>query len=244
MAEASNEFDIDDLRFVRVRPSQLLTRDYDSWCEISELRTEAYKRVFTEQTDEEVGHFVGSLTPYSWDNPNVAVGRGLRARQRYAKPRVVAALDKKDDRLVGYAYGANNASSKKPGIRGIAERTAKLHVPFSRFESARYFWLREVVPIESERVGLPIVLGALLLRDCKPHQPVTCYPWSEESALRQHLTAWGFEWDGDTPEPERPFGTETTTLQVRWIAKRAGDVIRNIVAIPGVAEAVPQAESL
>jgi hypothetical protein len=248
MAEATSDFDIEGLHFAQGRPSRLLTRNepdgFSCWWRIGDLRNANYKQVFSDRTDEEIDHFVKSLSVYSWSDPNKALGKGLRTRQRYTKPRVVAAFDENES-LVGYAYGANNASSSRPGIVGAAERAAKLHVPHPRFESKRYFWLREIVPVDSERAGLVRILGGLLIQSCEPSQPVTCYPWAEETALQSTLSEWGMQWDGGEPETLYPFGENNEpTEQTRWVGSSAEEVLRNIVSRPGTAEAMLRARLL
>jgi hypothetical protein len=214
--------DIDSLTFVETTPDRLVGH-YSNWNDVSEVRAVHYADAFPERDDVEIVDFVMQTTELSFALPNKS---GLRGH--FAHPRVVAAFDD-SDKLAGYAYGANNASSHLPSVLGMAEEQAKLHIPVGPLLDARYLWIREII---GDDATLLAGLTARLMNGFKETQSVSLYPYAEEQGpLLPALKGTILHLDKAVkPEPIEAFGEGSKkATQLRYTAGHAGRVTRKIV---------------
>lgn len=131
-------------------------------------------------------------------DPNTAVGKNFRANQSYRHPHVVRAFDINEltgeqDKLVGFAYGANNASGN------LIERAGKYAL------GRDLFWMREVVvaPAYWHR-GVGSRLAEELLEHARPDQAVSAWLMPETiDTMRPRVEALGFTAMHDFVEGEQ-----------------------------------------
>ena len=234
--------------FKRMRPHELAGR----FNEIQALRDRFYTRVFGERPPDEITHFVNRLTLAKWSDPGAAVGNTARHGQARTNPLVVAAFDDHSDEIVGFAYAAENVSSR------LEPKLTKLHVPSviaqkvgdkerskKVQQNKQYVWGSEIV-YEADRAPYAPVIGALLLKGFDADLQGTWYPWKEEVELKQLLEQWGYVSSQDDPElvyGNRGFGFGTkSAYQERWVIPRIGDAVAAIQAQPGMEAIIAQSQ--
>lgn len=236
MSETSS---VEGLRFVTAHPADIAA--HDRWNEVQTLREEFYEAALAGRSRQEIATFVTSTTHSAWDDPNNSTLLG-----GFARPRVVVAFGD-DDELRGFAYGANNASSHRPGIVGQAEIFSKLYLPSYSTQESRYVLLREVVGENDVVMG---AMTALLLKSYKGHQPVKSYPYVEETGLLRRNRAMGLRTlesrdNARTPLPPEPieaFGPKTEPAM--QLTQQASTVKRVLNALRSTyPEALAQAEA-
>lgn len=176
-----------------VRPQHV---SEDRWQQLQELQHTALLESDTKRTPEEIDRLVrwGDVGAFALEhiNPNVLVGHGLREDQAFLNPRMAIARDGHVD--VGMLYAAENVSGSP------LERTLKRYV----MRRKRYLWLREIAVLPEYRgQGIGRDMASLLLRSARPNQPLTMYPWADES-LRSKAKEYGFR--QTDPEPDDPRG--------------------------------------
>lgn len=216
--------DIETLNFHRMSPDVL---SGSRLRELHNIRKGHYYRTLggkNRRDPEQIDTFLDRTTAASFQDPN----RSKTLRGRFSRPRIVMAVDDRD-RVAGYIYGANNTSSKRSGVAGVAEELVKMHMP--GLLDKRYVWIREITTQDERIAG---VLTALLLDDYKPKQQVSVYPYQEEVVLGAMLQQWGFaQVPGENPEPLPVFGeTAKKAMQEHRVAASAGAVIAEITAEP------------
>lgn len=186
------------IAFERMHPAELRRAQLD---DIAELRSDYYQASFEAAGYGAVVDMPGFLAltgGASWEDPNADPFR----RSLRANPQVTLALDSRD-RVLGYAYTADDVSSNRPGIIGKAEELAKMNLPVQPLIGSRYLWLRALIAPYDER-GIPEGLGivATATHDLKTDgkRPVSCYPWTTERDLIYLLETWGMSKDPASQE--------------------------------------------
>jgi hypothetical protein len=237
-------FEIDDLHFDITHP-RVLAESALQFEQIKRIRLKHYQTALgNTRSPHEIQTFVNQTSRRAWVNPQLAVRRGrATAGQRRRQPRVVVAYNQQN-KIEGLAYGAQNASSRRPGLQGIAERAAKLYLP--QGIAGRYLWGREVINPE-ERAGLETVLGALMLQHAYSEQPASWFPYTEEPRLISQLEQWGYyhvrnEKNVLIEEPDYVFGESASPAIVQtWRVDHARDAISRIYELPGAHNAIKAA---
>lgn len=131
-------------------------------------------------------------------DPNTEVGRSFRPNQSYRHPHVVRAFDTdeltgRQDKLVGFAYGADNASGN------IFERAGKYML------GRDLYWVREVVVAPDYWYGgVGSRLTEKLLEHARPDQAVSAWLMPETiDTMRPRVEALGFTAMHDFVEGEQ-----------------------------------------
>jgi GNAT superfamily N-acetyltransferase len=152
-------------------------------------------------------------------NPNTEVGRRFRDNQSFSRPRVAVAIDRGE--MIGFGYSAHNVSGGSAAERLLKRLTLKKN----------YLWLREIaVEPASQGRGIAKHLGAALLKDALPLQPVATYVWPEEGVVgfMQTLERLGFHVTGT--EFVRIFGKANEPVrQARMEAQSARKVLAKLI---------------
>lgn len=168
----------------------------EDWASLQGIqRTALGEALSGHRSETEIDALVGIGDPArfaaSHINPNTEVGRRFNDDQSYSRPRVAIAFD--DDRMIGFAYAANNVS-------GPTERDRNLK-RLSQIKN--YFWLREIaVHPDHQGQGIARQLGAALLRKANILQPISAYIWPDEPGMERWestLQRYQFASTGEQP---------------------------------------------
>jgi GNAT superfamily N-acetyltransferase len=170
----------DDITFVSLPAPQVSRATYRF--------AQALERLcFTEslnRSQDEIDYLIDWDNPVEFANsrinPMQAVYSGkLRPDQSFSKP--IATFAYEDEKMVGYAYSANNVSGN------ITQQAIK-----RMRGNKNYVWFREIaVHPDYRRQGIARTLGYLSLQERKTKQPVTAYVW-EEADVKKRLESLGF----------------------------------------------------
>ena len=261
MADAV-EFDVskEGLSFLDVSTRGMASSRWDDILAVQWLHA---KREFIDKATGEkerkpadIERLTGDVSRRSWVNLNHLVrGGGRNPRQRYARQRVVAAIDSEGTLRAFLRYN-DNASSKLPFPLGTLERGAKLYTNnevvdgiVDRFSShstavdGRWRVVEELALRDEELPGVEHLLGHLMMNRSISDQPGAAYPWEEETSFRRTLELWGFTADGRRGEDEYPFGPGTQPVNWdRFAVSSMSHAAAQIRAIPGASPQVMAAQ--
>lgn len=176
---------------------------------IEQLRSEYYGDLYP---PHEARVIVGGTSTESWNDPNVSA----TATQQRKNPEVVVATSTGGESVLGFAYVADDVSSRRAGLAGTLERYAKMNV--GRYQDAKYLWFRELIA-EKDLVADALVVLAQARRN--PFRTATIYPWQPETTLVQRLDRWGFAQTDDF-EPTQFQDTHLDVVQGRFTAPLKG----------------------
>jgi hypothetical protein len=192
---ANTNIGVRDLSFELWQPEFLAD---ERWDEIVALREDYYDRMLEGRSPAEARAFVAGTTRDSWNNPNDSALRGS-----YARALVAAAFDS-HNRLVGFTYTADNASSNRHQPANFLERMAKLYN--QRYLAGRYHWQRELVDNGDDRPGLREALQSCNMKG-KTNQPMSIWIVNEEEDLYLEALAQGFR-PNTNPRQQDMFGPD------------------------------------
>jgi hypothetical protein len=186
-------------------------------------------------------------------DPNKGVGGPLlHRRQAYARSLNLIAIQ--DGEAVAHMPVADNASSAKGGLRGLAEIQSKLHLTELKGRTLidhRYMWLgyaamspeqHRSIADDPEAVNPFDVMIALAADSRDGRQPVTAYPWDEETAWRAELQTLGLQPQPGQDKQVHAFSTGAPPVhQERWLAASITQVESLILAKVGAARIIAAA---
>ena len=221
------------LQFEIMKPSHVMTADRYA---TNLLEGVHFATVFPELTLEEARAFGIASQHDSWRNPDKA---GLRGH--YSRPRVGFA--RVDDEITHMVYMANNTSAppRIPGIAGAFVARAALYAPVDYAKEHRYVRIREMIGDDDVVLG---ALGILLLEEYGSEQPVSDWPYEEETELQDRVRIWGLKQDLDVEESvEYGEDDRLTTNQYFFRAKSVYGVMGHILSVEGVPEMVEYART-
>lgn len=251
--------DIDKMRDLGltfyVQPTWRLTKA--QFGDIQRLRQEHYLRELAQRDPEQIAAFTGKMALKSVRNLNREVGISRFEGQRYARQRFIGVIDQERVLRAGYRT-EDNASSKhlrkeqpstKDRLKGIAEIAGKLYLPVTLqgtyLPESRWRVVEEIFHDNSVE-GISFVLPGLDISDEKDRayvrsaQPMSAYPYSEETAFRQALGAMSFVNHGEVKSDHTLSRIEPAKVE-RWTAESAQYVRGRIGAINGANEAIDYA---
>lgn len=248
--------DFNRLRLVRGDPGKFARR----LPEIRDLRKAHYlhnEPFDPRRAEGEKLAFAGLMNVLTWMDPSK--GQRVNPAQRHRFHQVVAAIDRDTDTIEGYAYLTINDASRverkmrkfaplKPVavVVGALERAIKRHRHPGKHE---YAYIREIVRNPNQPDTLENVLGAAALvgyeNDPRVHtKKGTIYPKSEQTALLDTLSTWGYQSDGGEPQPGYYFGEDAPEAeQERWLTQDIGVTADSMLHTAGV-QALPPVEEL
>jgi|GEM_PF-2697040 len=222
---------------------------------VVELVAASIRADFPERTEDERMEFEAQAQRVR-HNPNNAVG-GLLLRRRQAYRNTHHVLAIRGDEVVAHLPVADNASSKRGGVKGFAEMQGKLHfkeLGGKDWIGHRYFWLgyaamspdiRDRLMNEStdevNELDVMVSLGGL---GHDYRQPVSTYPWTEENPWKAAVAGMGLNQDLEYGEDIRAFGaTADPVHQEHWTADPYRTVEEIIFAKNGAEEAIGRARN-
>ncbi len=206
----------------------------DTWREIQAVEREAFANELLDRPQADIDYLIDWDDPEAFRasrlDPQEAVRRGrLYKDQSFRKPLVALAAN--EDRVVGYAYMADNTSGN------FVERQIKM-----LGVAKRYAWLREIAVLpEYQHRGIAHVLTYLSLERRDSLQPVTAYVWEENASARGLLHSFGFERSpqDQVPADFKAFGEYARPAKMyRLAAKSASLVLLKILTNPGAYSAI------
>lgn len=193
--------------------------DREEWRELQTVARDAFGASLDRpqaEIDELVAWHDHDLFYATHVDPNLQVGGRYTDNQSFSKPRVAVATN--GGKPIGFAYSAHNVS----GPTELARFGRRLSVV------KNYLWIRNVCVLPGQSEEVTRDLGAALLRDAIPFQPVTAYIWpGENDTLQPRLEKLGFTATGT--EPVKVFGKDSDPIdQVRMQARTAAGVLKKL----------------